>query len=34
MTRGHEVARVRTYKGWMEVDTVEDYQRAWATMQQ
>ena len=29
---GLEVECVRIYKGWMEVDTFEDYQRAWADM--
>ena len=29
---GLDVACVRIYKGWMEVDTFEDYQRAWATL--
>ncbi|MGH7255330.1 MAG: isocitrate lyase/phosphoenolpyruvate mutase family protein, partial [Nitrospirales bacterium] len=28
--RGHEVACVPTFKGWMEVDSFEEYQRAWA----
>jgi phosphoenolpyruvate phosphomutase len=27
---GHDVQCVPTYKGWMEVDSFEDYQRAWA----
>jgi phosphoenolpyruvate phosphomutase len=27
---GHDVYAVNIYKGWMEVDTFEDYQRAWA----
>src|SRR5262249_26733287 len=27
--RGHEVRSVDVYKGWAEVDTFEDYQRAW-----
>jgi phosphoenolpyruvate phosphomutase len=27
---GHDVYAVDIYKGWMEVDTFEDYQRAWA----
>jgi phosphoenolpyruvate phosphomutase len=27
---GHPVHAVSIYKGWMEVDTFEDYQRAWA----
>ncbi len=29
---GFEVNCIRIYKGWMEVDTFEDYQRAWATV--
>lgn len=28
--RGHPVKAVDTYKGWMEIDTFEDYQKAWA----
>ena len=28
--RGHAVACVDVYKGWLEIDTFEDYQRAWA----
>jgi phosphoenolpyruvate phosphomutase len=28
--RGHDVACIDTYKGWMEIDTFEDYRRAWA----
>jgi phosphoenolpyruvate phosphomutase len=31
--RGHAVQCVPTYKGWMEVDSFEDYQRAWAETQ-
>jgi phosphoenolpyruvate phosphomutase len=27
---GHPVTCVSTYKGWLEIDTFEDYQRAWA----
>jgi len=27
---GHAVTCVSTYKGWLEIDTFEDYQRAWA----
>jgi len=26
----HQVSAVNIYKGWMEVDTFEDYQPAWA----
>jgi phosphoenolpyruvate phosphomutase len=28
--RGHEVRCVPTYKGWMDVDSFEDYQKAWS----
>ena len=28
--RGHRVTCVDVYKGWMEVDTFEDYRRAWS----
>jgi phosphoenolpyruvate phosphomutase len=28
--RGEPVQCVDVYKGWIEVDTFEDYQRAWA----
>jgi phosphoenolpyruvate phosphomutase len=31
---GQEVYAVNIYKGWMEVDTFEDYQRAWAYIKQ
>ncbi len=27
--RGHEVQAVPVYKGWAEVDTFEDYRKAW-----
>ena len=30
--RGEAVACVDVYKGWLEVDTFEDYQRAWAAI--
>ncbi|HZC67847.1 MAG TPA: isocitrate lyase/phosphoenolpyruvate mutase family protein, partial [Nitrospirales bacterium] len=30
--RGHEVSCLPIYKGWMEVDTFEDYQQAWAEL--
>jgi phosphoenolpyruvate phosphomutase len=30
VTAGHPVTCVSTWKGWLEVDTFEDYQRAWA----
>jgi phosphoenolpyruvate phosphomutase len=30
VTRGERVRCVDVYKGWLEVDTFEDYQRAWA----
>ena len=29
---GLEVKAVETFKGWMEIDTFEDYQRAWAAV--
>jgi phosphoenolpyruvate phosphomutase len=29
---GQEVYAVSVYKGWMEIDTFEDYQRAWASV--
>ncbi len=32
--RGHDVQCVPTYKGWMEVDSFEDYQKAWADTQE
>ena len=31
-SHGVEVKAVETFKGWMEVDTFEDYQRAWAAV--
>jgi len=30
--RGHDVSCLTIYKGWMEVDTFEDYQQAWADL--
>ncbi len=30
ITRNHDVQAVDVYKGWLEVDTFEDYKRAWA----
>jgi len=30
--RGHPVGAMETYKGWIEVDTFEDYRRAWAKL--
>ncbi len=30
--RGHPVKAVEIYKGWMEIDSFEDYQRAWAML--
>ena len=30
IARGHDVQAVDVYKGWLEVDTFEDYKRAWA----
>ena len=32
VARGLAVACVDVYKGWLEVDTFEDYQRAWAAI--
>ncbi|MBI4617934.1 MAG: isocitrate lyase/phosphoenolpyruvate mutase family protein [Planctomycetes bacterium] len=32
LARGHEVWAIEIYKGWMEIDTFEDYQRAWASV--
>lgn len=32
--RGHEVRALDVYKGWLEVDTFEDYRRAWALIKQ
>ena len=32
VARGEAVACVDVYKGWLEVDTFEDYQRAWAAI--
>jgi phosphoenolpyruvate phosphomutase len=32
VARGETVACVDVYKGWLEVDTFEDYQRAWAAI--
>ncbi|MCM8811554.1 MAG: isocitrate lyase/phosphoenolpyruvate mutase family protein [Candidatus Omnitrophica bacterium] len=30
--QGHPVKAIETYKGWLEVDTFEDYRRAWAKL--
>ena len=30
--RGHPVKAVETYKGWLEIDTFEDYKKAWAKL--
>jgi phosphoenolpyruvate phosphomutase len=30
MRRGHAVASVGVYQGWLEVDTFDDYRRAWS----
>jgi phosphoenolpyruvate phosphomutase len=30
LDQGHPVSAVDIYKGWMEIDTFEDYKRAWA----
>lgn len=32
--RGHEVAAIDVYKGWLEIDTFEDYRRAWALLKE
>ncbi len=32
VNHGHHVACVDIYKGWLEIDTFEDYRRAWAKM--
>ena len=32
--RGHRVDAVPTFKGWMEVDSFEEYQNAWAKIRQ
>jgi phosphoenolpyruvate phosphomutase len=32
IARGHAVKAVETYKGWVEIDSFEDYQRAWAML--
>jgi phosphoenolpyruvate phosphomutase len=32
--RGHEVAALDVYKGWLEIDTFEDYRRAWALIKE
>jgi phosphoenolpyruvate phosphomutase len=29
VNRGQPVSCVNIYKGWLEIDTFEDYQRAW-----
>lgn len=31
--RGHDIQCVPIYKGWMDVDSFEDYQKAWAELQ-
>jgi len=28
--RGHPIASVGVYQGWLEVDTFDDYRRAWS----
>ena len=30
INRKHDIACVDIYKGWLEIDTFEDYRRAWA----
>jgi len=32
--RGHRVQAVPIFKGWMEVDSFEEYQKAWAKIRQ
>ncbi|MEO7327525.1 MAG: isocitrate lyase/phosphoenolpyruvate mutase family protein [Minicystis sp.] len=32
--RGHEVCAIDVYKGWLEIDTFEDYKRAWALIKE
>jgi phosphoenolpyruvate phosphomutase len=32
--RGHTVQAVPIFKGWMEVDSFEEYQKAWAKIRQ
>jgi phosphoenolpyruvate phosphomutase len=32
VARGHSVKAVEIYKGWMEIDSFEDYQRAWGML--
>jgi phosphoenolpyruvate phosphomutase len=32
--RGHEVRAIDVYKGWLEIDTFEDYKRAWALIKE
>ena len=32
--RGHRVDAVPIFKGWMEVDSFEEYQKAWAKVRQ
>jgi phosphoenolpyruvate phosphomutase len=32
IAQGGEVSAVDVFKGWMEIDTFEDYQRAWASL--
>ncbi|MBI3070752.1 MAG: isocitrate lyase/phosphoenolpyruvate mutase family protein [Deltaproteobacteria bacterium] len=32
VARGEKVAAVDIYKGWMEIDTFDDYKNAWATL--
>jgi phosphoenolpyruvate phosphomutase len=33
IARGHDVTCVDIYKGWMEIDTFEDYRRAWSEVE-
>jgi phosphoenolpyruvate phosphomutase len=31
--RGHAVVAVDIHKGWMEIDSFDDYRRAWAEVE-
>lgn len=32
--RGHEVSAIDVFKGWLEIDTFDDYRRAWALIKE
>ena len=34
ISRGHAVSSVGIYQGWLEVDTFDDYRRAWTEVEQ